>query len=74
MRLSGLRLVRLVWRLYNRRQGVEFPSLLLFQRQCLLATEIEAAQAFLATLKATELGDAMDADRAAPTRDSEAKT
>jgi hypothetical protein len=31
-----------------------------------LAVEIEDAQAYLATLKAKELGDAMDAERSAP--------
>ena len=36
-----------------------------------LAAEIEDAQAFLATLKATELGDAMDAESlATPRRDA----
>jgi hypothetical protein len=39
-----------------------------------LAVEVENAQARLATLKATELGDDMDAESPMPTRDSEAST
>jgi hypothetical protein len=35
-----------------------------------MAVEIEDAQAYLATLKATELGDAMDAESLATPRDA----
>jgi len=67
-RLRALQCSQMAKRVASRQERLTF--LRLRRSWTRMAVEIEDAQAYLATLKATELGDAMDAESLATPRDA----